>query len=65
MFIMKFAEIKQEYSTFEFIYTDVSKRDNRVGSATILGRGCLTGRLPDEASISPLKFEPFYWPSNI
>jgi len=51
MFIMKFAEIKQEYPTFKFIYTDSSKKDNRVGSTAIMGGGCLTECLPDEASI--------------
>lgn len=51
IFIAKFAEIKQEYHTFKFIYTDGSKKDNRVGSAAVMGRGSWTERLPDEASI--------------
>jgi len=51
IFIIKFTEIKQEYPTFKFIYTGGLKKYNRVGSAAIMGRGCLTERLPDEASI--------------
>jgi len=33
------------------IYTDGSKKDNRIGSVAIMGRGSLTQHLPDEASI--------------
>jgi len=47
MFIIKFSEIKHDYHSFKFIYTDGSKKDNHDGSAAIMGRGALTERLPD------------------
>jgi len=60
LFIIKFTEIKQEYPTFKFIYTDGSKKDNRFGSATIMGNDCLTERLPDEAFISSAELRAKY-----
>jgi len=53
LFIIKFAEIKQEYpiSLFQIIYTDGSKKYNRVGSAAIIDRGYLSECLPDKVSI--------------
>ena len=51
MLIVTFAEIKHEYPILKFAYIDGSKKDNRVDSAAIMNRRCLTESIPDEAFI--------------
>jgi ribonuclease HI len=50
-FQSRFHGIQDRYSDHQFIYTDGSKDDNKVGCAAVCGARFLRERLPDTASI--------------
>jgi ribonuclease HI len=50
-FIMKFNDIRRFFERYVFIYSDGSKDQERVGSASVLGSLTKKVRLPDHASI--------------
>jgi len=50
-FLSHFHVIQDKYNEYQFIYTDGSKDDARVGCAAVYGRQFLRERLPDTASV--------------
>ena len=53
IFISKFNEIRENYSSFQPIYTDGSKDGDAVAAAAVSDHDTYTFRLPDKSSIRP------------
>jgi len=59
-FQSRFHIIQNKYDDHQFIYTDASKEDDRVGCTVVCGRQCVVERLPDVASVYKAELRAIY-----